>query len=280
MELLADSPVAITLAVLALLDGLSVGTLLIPVFLLLSPGRVRAGRILLYLASITVFYLVVGLLFLWGLVNLVDVAAEFLASQAGLSLRLLVGGGMLVGSFFIPGSKGREVAAPVRSESARVSSMEAGAGAAALTPPPPTAAPDAPTPRPGRLTRWRDRLLDPATPPVVVIGVAIAAGLVEVATMLPYIVAMTMLADADYGAPLRISALVGYCLLMIAPALLLLVLRVAAARHVEKPLQRIADWLARNGAESTAWIVGIIGFLIARGAASELGLFAFLDRLT
>ncbi|WP_282848671.1 hypothetical protein [Microbacterium oxydans] len=40
--------------------------------------------------------------------------------------------------------------------------------------------------------------------------------------------------------------------------------------------------MERTGAENTAWIIGIIGFLIARSAATELGLFeaigSFLDR--
>lgn len=288
MEIASGGPLALTLAVLALLDGLSVGTLLIPVFLLLSPGRVRGGRILLYLGTITVFYLLVGLLFLWGLVNVVDVARDFLTSQAGLVLRLVIGAALLIGSFFIPGTKKEQPVAvpasvaaapagPAPTSGAAMSSLEeAGPLPHSVSP----ADPGAPTtPRPGRIIRWRDRLLDPATPPVVVMGVAIAAGLVEVATMLPYIVAMTMLADAGVDAPLRIAALGGYCLLMIAPALLLLVLRIVAARAVEGPLHRLAGWLSKSGSETTAWIIGIIGFLIARGAASELGLFSHLGTI-
>lgn len=37
--------------------------------------------------------------------------------------------------------------------------------------------------------------------------------------------------------------------------------------------------MERTGAENTAWILGIIGFLIARSAATELGLFEALGRL-
>ncbi len=104
-------------------------------------------------------------------------------------------------------------------------------------------------------------------------AVAIAAGVVEVATMLPYIVAMTMLADAAVDTPLRVLALAGYCALMILPAIVLLVLRIVAAPLVQRPLERFAAWMERTGAENTAWIIGIIGFLIARSAATELGLF-------
>ncbi|MGI0522350.1 GAP family protein, partial [Microbacterium maritypicum] len=139
-----------------------------------------------------------------------------------------------------------------------------------------------PRARAGRITRWRERLLDPRTRGTAVMAVAVAAGLVEVATMLPYIVAMTMLADAGIDTPLRVLSLVGYCALMILPAVVLLVLRLVAAPLVQRPLERFAAWMERTGAENTAWIIGIIGFLIARSAATELGLFqaigSFLDR--
>lgn len=278
MELFGGLPLPLSLAVLALIDGLSVGTLLIPVFLLLHPGRVRAGRILLYLATIAVFYLVVGLLFLWGLVNLVDVASDFLSSPAGMITRLVVGAALLVTAFVMP-TKPAE-AAPVGAPAATTAANGPGApGGEPLSGPNAPAPPPVPSPaataaaRPGRIVRWRERLLDPQTRVFAVMAVAIAAGLVEVATMLPYIVAMTMLADAGVDTPLRVLSLAGYCALMILPALVLLVLRLVAAPLVQRPLERFAAWMERTGAENTAWIIGIIGFLIARSAATELGLF-------
>jgi hypothetical protein len=110
-------------------------------------------------------------------------------------------------------------------------------------------------------------------------AVAVAAGLVEVATMLPYLVAMGMLAEAPLAMPLRFGALAAYCAVMILPAIVLLVLRIVAAPLVERPLARLAAWMERTGRENTAWIIGIVGFLIARGAATELGLFDMIDRL-
>lgn len=291
MELFGGLPLPLSLALLALIDGLSVGTLLIPVFLLLHPGRVRAGRILLYLVTIAAFYLVVGLLFLWGLVNLVDVASDFLASPTGLVVRLLVGAALLITAFVMPtGDKQSKetpagagtpsvAAAPQVSPSTGMPGRDTPAPAT-LTPPPPSPAADqagaTAAPRPGRITRWRERLLDPRTRGTAVMAVAIAAGVVEVATMLPYIVAMTMLADAAVDTPLRVLSLAGYCALMILPAIVLLVLRIVAAPLVQRPLERFAAWMERTGAENTAWIIGIIGFLIARSAATELGLFEAL----
>lgn len=271
MELFAGAPLLLSLAVLALVDSLSVGTLLIPVFLLFSPGKVRAGRVLLYLATIAAFYLAVGLLFLWGLVNVVDVAADFLSSPIGATIRLVIGAGLLIASFLIPTSPKKKAEQPVATASA--SSLEGFVGtdssAAAGSDAPAEAAPA----KPGRIIRWRARLLAPETTRVALMSVAIAAGLVEVATMLPYIVAMTMLTDAGIDTPARILSLVGYCLVMIVPALVLLVLRIVAAPVITRPLERLADWMQRTGAENTAWIIGILGFLIARAAATELGLF-------
>lgn len=268
MELFAGAPLLLSLAVLALVDSLSVGTLLIPVFLLVNPGKVRVGRVLLYLVTIAAFYLAVGLLFLWGLVNVVDVASDFLTSPAGTIIRLVVGIGLLVASFLIPSSPKTKAEQPVAAASA--SSLEGFANPDAAPSSPRT---PAPAERPGRIVRWRDRLLDPRTTRVALMSVAVAAGVVEVATMLPYIVAMTMLTDAGLDTPARIVSLVGYCLVMIVPALVLLILRIVAARVINRPLQRLAEWMQRTGAENTAWIVGILGFLIARAAAVELGLF-------
>ena len=287
MDLLADAPLALTLGVLALLDGLSIGTLLIPLFLLLAPGRVRVGRVLLYLVTIAAFYLAVGILFMLGLVNLVDVAQDFLSSTAGQIARLVVGGGLLVAALFMGGNaskKGRDASPPApsapRAESSSLTGMphtpEHRAAASDVVAAEPAAAA---TQTPTRLTRWRDRLLSPDASGAAVMAVAVAAGLVEVATMLPYLVAMGMLAEAPITMPLRFGALAAYCVVMVLPAVVLLVLRLVAAPLVERPLTRLAAWMERTGRENTAWIVGIVGFLIARGAATELGLFEAIGRL-
>lgn len=291
MEIFGGLPLPLALAILALVDSLSIGTLLIPVFLLLSPGRVRVGRILLYLATIAAFYFLVGLLFLWGLVNVVDVATDFLASPVGVGIRLVIGIALLVTSFLIPsGKKTADASAALSADSISVSSTAASgswvagtslSASTAAPVPTPDAGPAAPE---GRVTRWRARLLDPRTRGSAVMVVALAAGLVEVATMLPYIMAMTMLADSGVSTPMRVVSLVGYCALMTVPALLLLLLRLVAAGIVQGPLERLAAWMQRTGAENTAWIVGILGFLIARAAATELGLLdgvgSFLGSIT
>ncbi|WP_350347946.1 GAP family protein [Agromyces sp. G08B096] len=245
---------ALTLAALALVDSLSIGTLLIPLFFLIAPGRVRAGRMLAYLGTIAGFYFLLGIGLTAGAGAIIEGAAAALETPAARWVQLVVGAVLLVWSFFI----GRDRQAGERGSDA--------AGEAA----PPVAS----TARTGRLTRWRARLLDDG-PAGAVVVVALGAGLIEAATMLPYLGAVGLITGAGLPASEWIWVLAAYCLVMIAPALLLLLVRVAARPLVEPALRRFADWLQRTSGETTAWIVGIVGFLVLRDAATTLGLLEF-----
>lgn len=55
-----DLVLLVTLGGLALLDSTSIGTLVVPVWMLLMPGRPHVRRLLIYLVVITTFYFVVG----------------------------------------------------------------------------------------------------------------------------------------------------------------------------------------------------------------------------
>lgn len=247
MDLLNDLPLPVALAILAVVDGLSVGTLLIPLFFLVAPGEPRVRRILLYLGSITGFYFLVGVLFTLGIVSAIHIGRDFLGSPPGQWILLLVGLGMLAAGIWMGERDSR------RRKRAKAGDPGAQQGSA-------------------RLLRWRERVLAPHTSGAAVVGVALAAGLIEVASMLPYLIGMTMIADAPIGMPARFALLAGYCLVMIVPALLLLAARILAARAVERPLRRFTAWIQRTGAENTSWILGIVGFLLARAAFTELGL--------
>ena len=238
-----------TLGVLALVDSLSIGTLLIPVFFLIAP-RLRAGRMLVYLLTIAGFYFVVGVLLLAGASALFGTFQGVLESAVGQWLQLAIGAVLLIVAIAMP------------------------------TKPKPV--PEGEEPKPGRLGRWRDHALSSPNP-LAVMGIAIGAGLIELATMVPYLGAIGLLSGSELDAGGRVILLLAYCGVMIAPALVLLVARIIARPLVEPPLRRLAAWLERTGAENTAWILGIVGFLLARAAASELGLLeaitGVLDRM-
>lgn len=220
------------LGVLALIDATSFGTLLIPIWLLMAPGRLRPGRVCVFLGTVASFYLVLGLLLVAGLGTLLSGVTQLLDHPVASRIQLAVGVGLIVWSFFIGKGRGREGEQR----------------------------------QPGRLVRWRDRAMAEDAGLRGLIALALGAALIEVASMLPYLAATGMIGAADLSWPQRVLVLTGYCLVMILPALVLLVLRVAARRAVTPVLQRVAAWLERNGGETTAWIVGIVGFLVARDA--------------
>jgi hypothetical protein len=60
------------LAGLALLDSTSIGTLFIPIWLMLTPGRLKLSRFAVYLGTITVFYFVVGVAIVLGASQVIE----------------------------------------------------------------------------------------------------------------------------------------------------------------------------------------------------------------
>lgn len=239
-----DLALLLSLVALALVDSLSVGTLLVPLFFLLAPDGVRAGRVLLYLAAIAAFYFAVGVAVASGAGWVAETIETIGDSSPVTWLQLVLGGALLAGALVF----GRT--AP------KAGTPEA---EAILNRPP------------GRLGRWRDRAMHDGGG-IALVGVAVGAGMLELATMLPYLGAIGLLTQAALPLPHLAAVLAGYCAVMIAPAVVLLLARVLLRGLVEPPLQRLARWLQLNGAENTAWIIGIVGFLFARDAAARLGL--------
>ncbi|MEN5075462.1 GAP family protein [Isoptericola cucumis] len=251
------------LVVLALVDSTSFGTLLIPVWLLMAPGRLRPGRLLAYLGTVAVFYLAVGVVVLLGAGAFLDRFGDALDSRPVMIAQLLLGIGLVALSFRFDGKK------------ARARAEREGA-------------------RPGRLVRWRERAmgLDAAVPgadaaPGVVgttttvvrsrasvaplMGLALGAVALEVGTMLPYLAAIGLLTASDLTTPVAGGVLAAYCVVMVLPALLLTAARLVAARRVDPLLRRLEAWLSRNAAEMTGWVLGILGVLLALNAMGGLG---------
>ena len=102
-------------------------------------------------------------------------------------------------------------------------------------------------------------------------GLALGAVALEVATMLPYLAAIGLITTAGIGWPLTGLVLAAYCVVMVLPALVLLAGRLFAAGAVEPVLERLNRWMTKNAASMTGWVVGIAGFLIARDAVTALG---------
>ncbi|WP_066587902.1 GAP family protein [Cellulomonas timonensis] len=99
---------------------------------------------------------------------------------------------------------------------------------------------------------------------------AVGAGLVEVATMVPYLGAIGLLSANGVGFAPGVAVLAGYGVVMVAPALALLALRLLLAAQVERPLVRLSKWFERRSGDVLAWTLGVVGFLVATDALGRL----------
>lgn len=228
------------LLALALTDSLSFGTLLVPVWLLMAPGRLRPHRILLYLGTVTAAYFASGIVLMTGGRLILDSAADQLDSAPVLLVQLAAGASLLVLSFALDTKAARSRAAE-RSE------------------------------RPNRLSRWRKRAMGEGGATVALMGLAVTAVLIEIASMLPYIAATGIITTQTSTWAAALLVLAGYCLVMITPALILMAGRLVARSLMEEPLRRLDAWLTRHARDTTLWIIGIAGFFLAATAVQSLG---------
>ncbi|MBO0608524.1 GAP family protein [Myceligenerans salitolerans] len=233
-------PLLAVLAGLALVDSTSIGTLGLPVFMLAQP-RIRPAAVLAYLGAIALFYWVLGVALHAG----ADSALQFLESRDDARvldrIQLVLGVALFLASFLFDGPVGRW-RKERRERSGRVSAME----------------------------RWKGRLVGAEASAGTVVATALGAGLVEAASMLPYLAAIGILTANGIGVVAGALVLVAYCAVMVAPALLLLALRVGAARAIEPALGRINEWFGRRSGDLLAWTLGIVGFLLAADAFGRL----------
>ncbi|MFC6884459.1 MULTISPECIES: GAP family protein [Actinomadura] len=228
---------ALVLAGLALVDSTSFGTLLIPVWLLLAPGRLRPGRIAAYLAVVAAFYFCAGALLALGAEPVLNAART---AAAAVPPSVLKSGQLALGIAIIALSYRLEARAR-RREGAE-----------------------------GRVQRWRAQTMSGSGGTGALMSLALLAALLEAATMLPYLAAVGLIADADLGWRLTGATLAAYCLVMTLPAAVLAVVRLTAHRMVEPPLRRINDWLTRNTPRALGWTVGGIGISVTLNAAAGL----------
>ncbi|WP_051108810.1 GAP family protein [Paenibacillus daejeonensis] len=234
-----------SLTVLALIDSTSLGTLLIPLWFLMTSQRVRVDRFFIYLFTVVGLYFVAGLVIMFGADVLLTRYAAWLDSTAFLIGQLVLGIGFMVISQLMDSKKAR---ARAKERAARGE---------------------------GRMLRMRQRLMGDSVTSQgslsMVIGLALTAVILEIGTMLPYLAAMGIIASEEIAWPLSGVLLLGYCLVMILPALVLLAGRLLAYRALEKPLARIDNWFMKHAQSTTAWIIGIVGFLLTVNAIYDLG---------
>ena len=234
-----DAATLAGLGVLALVDSTSVGTLVLPLVLLTQPV-VRARRVVLYLASVGASYLALGVALLAGTTWLVDAAGGALTSTPAYVVQAVLGAGLVALSF-------RYDAKPV----ARRRAARGGA--------------------PTHLERWWASAAGEHASARATVTLALGAALVEASSMLPYLAAVGIIATSSLPAPASGAVLAGYVAVMLAPATVLLLVRLAAGERLSAPLTRARRWLAARTAGALGTVVGLAGLLLLLDAVRVLG---------
>jgi Sap, sulfolipid-1-addressing protein len=239
-----DVAALLALAGLAIVDSTSIGTLVLPVLMLAHP-RVRASRVLIYLTTISLFYLALGVLLLVGAGALAATVTDAVDSLEGNRavdvVQLVVGAGLLAVSFW-PDTRWGNRARARRAES----------------------------PASGRTGRWVDTVVADGAKVSTVIGVALVAGLIEAASMLPYLGAVAIVGSSGLALPGQVGVLTAYVAVMVLPALALLAVRFAAHGWLSPRLGRVSAVLTGQMSGVIWWVVGIVGFLLCADAAGRL----------
>ncbi|MFI7546910.1 GAP family protein [Actinoplanes sp. NPDC049599] len=231
-----DATLLAALAVLALVDSTSVGTLLIPLWMLLEP-KLRVRQFLAYLGTVAGFYFVVGLVLMTGAGS---VRGLLDGNRVVGWVQLVLGVGLFLLSFRFEPKR-------VRRRRARRGGMDPA-------------------------TRWRARLSTAEGSSRAMVGLGVAAAGIEVLSMVPYLAAVGLLTAAEIAAPLRVALLTGYVVVMVLPALVLLGVRTALGSRIERPLQLVSAWMGRHLDGALGWVLAIIGVLLARDAVFRLDL--------
>lgn len=239
------------MAVLALIDSTSIGTLLIPLWLMLrADTRHILPRILLYLAVLAGFYFAVGIAVLSGADWLISGrGGESLVQMPVIQWVMVLGGGGMLAYALQPDPAKKAQKKAVAAKGAGPENPAAGFPAE---------------------VKWQGRLSKALRSPGGIIGLAVIAGLLELPTMLPYLVAIGFLSNSTLALPVEILILALYCLLMLLPALLLLTLRTALGYRLDPLIQWISSKMGKFAGETLLWVVGIVGFLLLRAGLAEL----------
>lgn len=129
----------------------------------------------------------------------------------------------------------------------------------------------------GRLARWREQAVGRSATARGLIMVAVPAVLLEVATMFPYLAAIGTLSRSNLPWLSQAAVLALYCLLMVAPAVLVTVVRLVAKDGVHRPLRRIDIWFRENARKNTAWLIALAGFLLLSNTTAYGSVMALLS---
>lgn len=237
----------VVLVGLALLDSTTFGTLLIPLWLLLAPGRLRLSRIALYLATVASSYFVIGVALQFGADALLDAYRDALTSRPAFFVQFF-GGLALIIVASVLNSK------PLRARAGRQRREQSAA-------------------ENGILVRLRQRAVvtEQSGSVTTILTVALLAVGLEVATMFPYLGAIGLMSQHGPGFPTVLLLLAGYCMVMVVPAAALTAARARWGTEFDEPLRWIEEQTGSATMRSASlWMLAVLGAVVTVNAAFTL----------
>lgn len=226
---------ALALIGLALLDSLSVGTLVIPLVLIVRKRRVDLPALGTYLGTVGAVYFALGV----GLLLGINALAEFFSALAGTDafswITLALGVALAAFGILAPNPRKKDRSSSGTAEKADTTS---GRGLVAM------------------------------------VALGLGASLTEAATMLPYIAAMGIISSTDLAFAAQVAAISAYCLVMMVPVLVVIVLAAAFGPRVFPRVERAIPRLEYEAKVTLLWIAAIFGVYMAITSAAALELFS------
>ena len=222
---------------LALVDSLSIGTLIIPLILLLKKNT-SLLQLVVYCLTLGLFYFVLGLLLLFGINSFEGSLLGIIDSTIGLWVQLILGVFLFLWALSYDDISKRKEALNKQKNKSKSESWESRTS--------------------GKLG---------------IIGLcllALTAGVLEVATMAPYLAAIAILNTSELALLAKVFVLLGYCLVMFVPAIILIMISRFSSQEGYKKIEKFKNWMSKQIKEGTPWLLGIIGFFLARYAAYML----------
>lgn len=223
--------------VLALIDSLSIGTFVIPLILLLR-RQSNLREIIVYCTVLGVFYFVLGVLLLLGVGSLQQYLLSAIDSTIGLWVQLVVGSSLLLWALFYDSKIVRKILG--RKEYKR------------------------------NVTGVWEKRISTRVGLVGIASIAILAGILEAATMAPYIAAIAIIGTSSMTFLLQMLTLLIYCIVMFVPVVILVVVSRTGGERLHNTLEKFKVWMERQVSLATPWVLGLIGFFLAQYAASQL----------
>lgn len=214
---------------LALLDSLSIGTLVIPLGLILLWRSVRVPALAAYLITVAAVYFALGVAMLLGFTGLSSYVEQLVDTPVFPWITLVLGAVLAIYGIFGPD--------PVK-------------------------------PVPGELPKQLSKPIGTSLPKMIILG--LGASLTEAATMLPYIAAMGIISDWDTPMAGQVAAIGVYCVIMIAPAVLLATIALVAGQKVFPRLEKALPRLQYEAKVTLLWIAAIVGIYMVINSVGAL----------